>query len=183
VKKNPFINLCISSFISSNIIGLPIIAKAQSFNNSQPIITAQNINQLTEENLTAIMKTIEKAEKEKNLQPILDYLSPYVISTVTVESDNTTIITSLQGKKSHENFLKNSFATLKNETDINSYSNIKITEDGQMASVTRVQGTDVVTEDGKKYLSVSTDKIHFALIDNEPKIINVEVKGWLQERP
>jgi len=124
-----------------------------------------------------------QSEKEKNLQPILDYLSPYVISTVTVESDNTTIITSLQGKKSHENFLKNSFATLKNETDINSYSNIKITEDGQMASVTRVQGTDVVTEDGKKYLSVSTDKIHFALIDNEPKIINVEVKGWLQERP
>lgn len=43
---------------------------------------------LTEDTLTQIMTEIEQAEAEENIAGILEYLAPYVITSITVEIDN-----------------------------------------------------------------------------------------------
>lgn len=185
MKKRHLINLFLSALITSQIITISDIVNASPVNISEgkELLMAQNSSALTPEKMTEIMSSIEQAEKEENLTQIVNFFSPYILSTVTMDSDNTTVITSLQGKKEHEFYLKNSFDRVKEREIINSYSTTKITEDGQMAVVTRIRGTNLTTEDGQTYLSVSTDKIRFALIDNQPKIINLEVKGWLEQLP
>ncbi|BAQ60280.1 hypothetical protein GM3708_686 [Geminocystis sp. NIES-3708] len=183
MKKYSLINLIISSLITSQIVIVANAVKAEPINSLKPILTAQKTQELTEELITTVMTSIENAEKEENLAQILNFLCPYIISSITVESEETTTTKVIEGKQSHENFLKNNFNRIKQREYINSYRTTKIAEDGQMATVTRIRATNIISENGEKYLSVSTDKIHFALIDNEPKIINLEVKGWLEERP
>jgi len=185
VKKNHLINLFLTGLITSQIVAIPHLVNASSANATEDkeVLMAQNSTGLTPEKMAEIMGSIEKAEKAENLAEIINFFSPYILSTITMDSNNTTVITSLQGKDEHEFYLKNSFGRVKEREVINSYSSTKITEDGQMAIVTRVRGTNLTTEEGEKYLSVSTDKIRFALIDNQPQIINLEIKGWLEQLP
>lgn len=183
MKKHSLINLIITSLIASQVVILANMAKAESINGLKPILTAEKTTELTEENITAVMASIEKAEKEENVEKLLEFLSPYILSSITVESNDTTVTTMIEGKQSHEDFLKESFSGVKEREYIESYITTKIGEDGQMATVTRIRATNIATKNGKKYLSLSTDKIRFALIDNKPQIINLDVKGWLEERP
>ena len=184
VKKHHLINLFLSGLITTQIVAIPHVVNASSldFNNSE-ILLSQNTNVLTKEQITEIMQTIEQAEKEENLTSLLNFLAPYILSNISIESDNKTVITSLQGKKEHEYYLNNSFQNVKEREYIDSYSTIRVTEDGQMALVTRIRATSLLSETGEKYLSMSTDKIRFALVDNQPKIINIDVKGWLEQVP
>lgn len=185
MKKSHLINLFLTGLITSQMVTIPHLFNPSPANamEEKEVLMAQNSSSLTPEKMTEIIGSIEKAEKEENLAEILNFFSPYILSTITTDSDNTTVITSLQGKNEHEFYLKNSFERVKEREIINSYSTTKITEDGQMAVVTRIRGTNLTTEEGQKYLSVSTDKIRFALIDNQPKIINLEIKGWLEQLP
>ncbi|BAQ65469.1 hypothetical protein [Geminocystis sp. NIES-3709] len=185
MKKHHLINLFLSGLITTQIVTISHVVKAApiNFNQQEKILTAQNTPQLTSEKITEIMASIENAEKSENLSQLLDFLTPYTFSTISTESDNTTIITTLEGKDEHEYYLSNSFKRVKEREYLNSYSSIKVTEDGQMALVTRIRATNITTEEGQNYLSLSTDKIRFALIDNQPKIVNIEVKGWLEQRP
>jgi hypothetical protein len=129
------------------------------------------------------MKTIEQAEKEENVEQILELLAPHVLSSVTVELEDLTVTRVIEGKKAHQDFLTNSFTEVKEREVIRSYITTKITNDNQFATVTRIKAADVDTDDGKSFLSVSTDKIRFAVIDNEPKIVNIQIEGWLEQRP
>lgn len=185
VKKSHLINLFLTGLITSQMVTIPSVSHASPVHGREgkQVLMAQNSSSLTPEKMTEIMGSIEQAEKAENLGEILNFFSPYILSTITMDSDNTTVITSLQGKNEHEFYLKNSFDRVKEREVINSYTTTKITEDGQMALVTRVRATNLTTEEGQKYLSVSTDKIRFALIDNKPKIINLEIKGWLEQLP
>jgi uncharacterized protein YuzE len=182
VKKHSLINVIITSLIASQVVIVANTAKAEPVNNLKPVLTAQKTTELTEETITAVMASIEKAEKDENVDQLLNFLSPYIISSITVESDDTTVTTMIEGKQSHEDFLKNNFSRVKEREYLESYITIKINDDGQIATVTRVRASNITNEEGKKYISLSTDKIRFALIDNEPKIINLDVKGWLEER-
>lgn len=185
MKKQLFINLFLSGLITTQIVTIPHIVKASplNFTPTNNFLSAQNTSGLTTERIESVMATIEKAEKEEDINTLLSFLAPYIISNVTIESDDTTIIRSVKGKEEHKFFFSNSFERIKNREYINSYSSIKVTEDGQMAVVTRIRGTNLFGENGDKYLSVSTDKIYFALIDNQPRIVNLEVKGWLEKQP
>jgi hypothetical protein len=180
VKKHSLINVIITSLIASQVVIIANMVKAESLNNLKQVLTAQKTTELTEETITAMMASIEKAEKEENIDQLLNFLSPYIISSITVEYDETTTTKMIEGKQSHQDFLKDNFNGIKEREYINSYLSTKIAEDGQMATVTRIRATNITSENGKKYLSVGTDKIRFALINNEPKIINLDVKGWLK---
>lgn len=183
MKKHSLINVIITSLIASQVVILANMAKAESINSLKPLLTAQKTTELTEEGINAVMTSIEKAEKEENVEQLMTFLSPYIFSSITVESNDTSITTMVEGKQSHEDFLKNNFNRVKEREYIESYTTTKIAEDGQMAIVTRIRASNITNQEGKKYVSLSTDKIRFALIDNEPKIINLDVKGWLEERP
>lgn len=181
MKKQNLINLLITGVIASQIIPLSSVANANSLVKNQPLLLAQETqNELTEEMLNEIMTKIETAEKEENLQGILQYLAPYVLTSVTVDLDQRKVTTFIEGKEQHEEYLNNSFKNIKSRKIISSYSTTQINGNGQMALVTRVRARELDTENGNRYLSLSTDKIRFAMINNEPKIINVESSGWLE---
>lgn len=159
------------------------MAKAQTINGQKSFLMVQKTSELSEEAIKTVMNAIEKAEKEENVTQLLNFLSPYIISSITVEADDITVTKVIEGKQNHEDFLKNNFNTIKEREYIESYFTTTISDDGKMATVTRIRSTNILNEEGEKYLSLSTDKIRFALIDNQPQIINLEVKGWLQKRP
>ncbi|MGI0481520.1 hypothetical protein ACN4EE_12100 [Geminocystis sp. CENA526] len=184
MKKRHLINLFLSGLITTQIVTVSDMVNASvvHITEGKEVLMAQNTNVLTQEQMAEILSSIEQAEKGEDLATLASFLSPYILSTITIESGNTTVITSLKGRKEHEFYLTESFKRVKEREYINSYASTKITEDGQMASVTRIRATNLTTEEGEKYLSVSTDKIHFALIDNQPKIINIESKGWLEQQ-
>ena len=109
MKKHSLINVIITSLIVSQVVTIANTAKAEPVNSLKPVLTAQKTTELTEETITAVMASIEKAEKEENVDQLLNFLSPYIISSITVESEETTITTMIEGKQSHEDFLKNNF--------------------------------------------------------------------------
>lgn len=183
MKKHSLINLIITSLITCQVVIIANIVKAEPINSLKPVLTAQKTTELTEEDITAVMASIEKAEKEENIEQLMTFLSPYIFSSITVESNDTSVTTMIEGKQSHEDFLKNNFSRVKEREYIESYITTKIAKDGQMAIVTRIRASNITNQEGKKYVSLSTDKIRFALIDNKPQIINLDVKGWLEERP
>ncbi len=181
MKKQKLINLIITGFIASQFIPLSSVANANSLVENQPLLLAKETqNELTEEMLNEIMTNLEAAEMEENLQGILQYLAPYVITSVTVDLDERKVTTFIEGKDQHQEYLKNSFQNIKSRKIISSYTTTKINGNGQMALLTRVRSRELNSEEGESYLSLSTDKIRFAMIDNQPKIINVESSGWLE---
>lgn len=181
MKTNNLIKILITGFITSQIIPFSLQAYANPISKNQPFLLTQNSEtELTEENLNQIMKEIEKAEAEENIQGLLKYLAPYVISSVTVEIDNQKITTSIEGKEEHEAFLNNSFKNVKGRKIISSYTTTNINGNGKMALLTRVRAREIDTETGNRFLSLSTDKIRFAMVDNQPQIINIESTGWLE---
>jgi len=181
VKKNHLINVLIMGFIASQLTLFSDSVQAETISEEQPLLLVQEIQTgLTQESLTKIMTEIEQAETEENMDVILKYIAPYIIASVTVEMDNQKITTSIEGKDNISDYLTNSFKKVTKREIISSYTTSKIKEDGQMALLTRVRSRKLDTEEGQSYLSLSTDKIYFAMINNEPKIINVETSGWLE---
>ena len=182
VNKNPLIHLLISSLISTQVLSIPQRAIASPLNHSQTVM-GQNINQLTEEKVLAIMEIIEKAEEKEDISTILNFLAPFVVSSVTVDTKDATVTRNLEGKKAHDDFLQNNFNLVKDEELIDSYTTVSMSEDEQVLTVTRLRITNVVTEDAREFLSSSNDLIRFALIDDQPMIVSITIKGWLEERP
>lgn len=181
MKKNNLISVLIMGFIASQLIPFSDSIKAETVSEKKPLLLVQETQTgLTEDTLTQIMTEIEQAEAEENIAGILEYLAPYVITSITVEIDNQKITTFVEGKDNHEGFLNDSFKKVKGKKVISSYTTTKINDSGEMALLTRVRAREVDTETGNRYLSLSTDKIRFAMIDNQPKIINIESSGWLE---
>jgi hypothetical protein len=184
VKTNSLINLFISGLIMSQSISLASIAQPSSaVLEDQSSVVGEKTSSLTQEIIDSIMKSIEKAEKEENVEQILELLAPHVFSSVTVELEDLTVTKVIEGKKAHHEFLTKSFTEVQEREVIRSYVTSKITSDNQFATVTRIKASDVDTDDGKSFFSVSTDKIRFAIIDNKPQIINIQIEGWLEQRP
>ena len=183
MKIKSLINAFIWGLITTQTISLNSIAQSSPMKGNQSSMVTEKTTSLTKEVIDSIMKTIEKAEKEENIEQILELLAPHIFSSVTVELDDLTVTRVLEGKKAHQDFLNSSFTKVKEREVIESYVTSKIAEDNQFATVTRIKAADVDTDDGRSFLSVSTDKIRFAVIDNKPKIINIETEGWLEQRP
>lgn len=191
MNKTPLITLFLSSLVSSQLLSFPQQAIAESdrqnlvpsTSNDTNTVVAQTMNQLTEEKVLEIMETIKKAEAEEDIDTILNFLAPFVTSSITVESRKTTITRNLEGKQAHRDFLEQSFQRVTEREEIDSYTTVTMSEDEQVLTVTRMAIEEKKTEDSKEFLSSSTDLIRFALIDDKPMIVSITITGWLEERP
>lgn len=187
MKKQSLIALFISSLVSTQLWYLPQKAIASDIDNSNTHntnkIIAQNMSQLTEEKVLEIIKVIEKAESEKDVDTILNFLAPFVTSSITVETKETTITRKLEGKQAHQTFLINTFNTVKEREEINSYLTVTASADDEVITVSRLHLRELTTENGKSFLSSSNDVIRFALVNNQPMIVSITVQGWMEERP
>lgn len=182
MNKTPLITLLLSGLISTQLLSLPQKAISSTPNDTQTVV-AQTMNQLTEEKVLEIMEIIEKAEQEEDIDTMLNFLAPFITSSITVESRKTTVTRNLEGKKAHRDFLEESFKLVREREEIDSYTTVSMSEDGQVLTVTRLLIAEKKTEDSREFISSSSDLIRFAWIDNKPMIVSITIKGWLEERP
>jgi hypothetical protein len=145
--------------------------------------TARASSQLNEENVRQVMSAIAKAEKNEDIEGLLDFLVPFAISEVTVDSQGKSITTTLEGIDSHRKLLEFTFGKVEKRDAINEYTTIRITPDGKIATVTRMMTEELSTADGREFISSGTDTFRLAWIDGRPMVISTKSQGWLEERP
>jgi len=181
MPKYSLIALLVSGLIGSQLITFPekTIASTEKAN----ILVAQNMDLLTEEKVLAIMKQIKQAEQNEDIDTLVGFFARFIISTITVENQDTVTTRNLQGKQAHRDFLVDSFQVVKQREEINSYLAVNTSEDEQLITVTRLNIQEIETENTSKFISSSTDVIYFALVEGKPMIVGINTKGWLEQRP
>jgi hypothetical protein len=166
---------------SGGMVAMPAIANPKP--QAPPLLVAQPSGQLTEENIRQVLTEIESALTKKNIEDVLKFVAPFVYSEVTVESNDRTLVTRLEGKAELRDLLKEIFTRTRESKVMERQTKIKITSDGQLGIATITTVKEIATLDKKRYFESSTDTIRFAWLDNQPTIVAVTIKGWLAERP
>jgi len=149
---------------------------------SSILLADKPANQLSEENIRQTLKAIEKAIAQKDVEGVLKFVAPFVYIEMTVESNEGTVITPVEGKDSFRNLLQEIFARTKENNVVNQQTKIDITSNGELgiANISTVE--TLTTSEGKRYFSSSTDTFRFAWINNQPTIFSITIRGWLAER-
>jgi hypothetical protein len=182
----PLATLAIAAFVSCPSLSLASSQESLITQAAEPVptqLTAQSSSQLNEENVGEVMAAIAQAESNKDTEALLKFLVPFAISEVTVESQGKSITASLEGIEAHRQLLEFTFKKVKKKEPINEHTTIRITPDGQLATVTRLIVEELVTDDGREFISSGTDIFRLAWIDGRPMVISAKTQGWLEERP
>ncbi|MBE9169096.1 hypothetical protein IQ238_16755, partial [Pleurocapsales cyanobacterium LEGE 06147] len=162
------------------VVAMPAIALPKL--QSSIRLVAQTQGQLSEENIRQTLEAIQKAQKAKDIEGVLQYVAPFVYSEVTVESNERTLTVNLAGKDEHRELLEKTFAQIQESKALNRQIEISVTPDGQMGTATISTVKEIATQDGRRFFSSSTDTIRFGWIDEHPEIVSMTIKGWLSER-
>lgn len=182
----PLATLAIAAFVSCPSLSLASSQESLITQAAEPVptqLTAQSSSQLNEENVGEVMAAIAQAESNKDIEALLKFLVPFAISEVTVESQGKSITASLEGIEAHRQLLEFTFKKVTKKEPINEHTTIRITPDGQLATVTRLIVEELVTDDGREFISSGTDIFRLAWIDGRPMVISAKTQGWLEERP
>lgn len=182
----PLATLAIAAFVSCPSLSLASSQESLITQAAEPVptqLTAQSSSQLNEENVGEVMAAIAQAESNKDIEALLKFLVPFAISEVTVESQGKSITASLEGIEAHRQLLEFTFKKVTKKEPINEHTTIRITPDGQLATVTRLIVEELVTDDGREFISSGTDIFRLAWIDGRPMVISAKSQGWLEERP
>jgi ketosteroid isomerase-like protein len=167
--------------LSGGMLVRPVIANPEP---PSPILLAdQSANQLTEGNIRQVLATIDKSINQKDIEGVLKFVAPFVYSEITVESNEGTQITSLDGKDEFRDLLQAIYARVKNSNMVNQQIKIDITAGGELGIAKITTMTALTTEAGNRYYASSTDTFRFAWLNNQPTIVSMTIKGWLAERP
>lgn len=151
---------------------------------ANPIAQAtNNANTLSEEGVRQMMAKIEQAEQQEDIKALMSFLAPFIVSEITVTSDDQTVTRTLEGLSDHQNLLQQSYNRVAKREVLEKNTQIRLTEDGQLAIVKRRSLRDVTTEDKQKFISFSQDTIRVAMIGGQPKIVSISSEGWLEDRP
>jgi len=166
--------------INTSFLSRSIPIKAQPI---PPVITAQVSNQLSEKQISQILKDIEKAYQDKNITGISKYIASFASATVLYKASQISSSFDFIGKDEIVNYLDLILQKIQERKVIEQRVSIQIMEDGQLAIVKVRTVKEVTTTDGKKYYSSGLDVVHFALIDHQPMIVFVKTEGWIAEHP
>lgn len=168
------------SFVTLPLVFIAKEVKASPLPQHSVPPLAQTSNTGFIDQVKTAMETIQQAEKNEDTETMLKFLAPYVITRVTVDRGDTQTSTLLEGMERHGEFIKENFTRIKSREILSNYMTVSLNDGGEVATVTRVRSSEIITEDGNRFLSLSTDKIRFAMVDNQPKIVNIESKGWVE---
>lgn len=166
--------------LSGGIIVMPAIANPEL--PASILLAEQPSNQLTEENIRQVLGAIDKAITQKDMEGVLKFVAPFVYTEVTVESNEGTLITPVEGKDGLRDLLQAIYARVENSNVVNQQIRIDITAGGELgiAKITTMEA--LTTVDGNRYYASSTDTFRFAWLNNQPLIVSMTIKGWLAER-
>jgi hypothetical protein len=129
------------------------------------------------------MAQIRQAEAAEDVETLMSFLAPFVVSDVTVESGNQRTTRTIEGLSAHRDILQNSYGRSASKEVLNEKMTVRFDDDGNIAVVTRytIQTADLT--DNRRVVSMAKDVIRFALVDGQPKVISVVTDGWSEPRP
>lgn len=168
------------------VVGLcatPLRAESPLSSVSLPQKVAQADAMLTEAQVLALMETIQQAEAAEDIDTLMSFLAPFVVSEVTVQTGNQRVTRTLEGLSAHREMLKSSYDRREGNEVLDEKMSVRFDDDGNIAVVTRYNLETVSLDDNRKFVSMAKDIIRFALVDGQPKVISVTVDGWSEERP
>ncbi|MFM1843264.1 MAG: hypothetical protein RLZZ490_2006 [Cyanobacteriota bacterium] len=150
---------------------------------SPPQEVAQTETAFDEKQILALMDQIKQAEKAEDVETLMSFLAPFVVSEVTVQTGNQSITRTIEGLSAHRAMLKASYDQREANEVLNENINVRFDDDGHIAVVTRYNLETTELSDNRKLVSMAKDVIRFALVNGQPKVISVMVDGWSEERP
>lgn len=146
-------------------------------------LLAQANAALSEEKILSIMEQIQRAEAEEDVEALMAFLAPFVVSQVSVDSGNQRTRRTIEGLGAHRNILQASYNRSRSTEQLSERMYVRFDDDGNIAIVTRYTMETANLTDNQRIISMGKDIIRFALVDGEPKIISVVTDGWSEERP
>ena len=144
-----------------------IIAQLDSKASALPI-TVADIQQVNLE--------VKSLIAQGDVEGVLQYMAPFIISETITESSNGFESVYIEGIEQHREVLTNFFNEAETEEDsevqeISQQETIRVTPDGQLATVTVSTVTEVTTTDDELRLITTTDTIRFARVQDQIKVI------------
>lgn len=139
--------------------------------NSEALATAPAI---TVDEIQAINREVEAVIDRGDVEEILQYMAPFIISETITESANGFESVHIEGIEQHREMLTSFFNEAEAEAidtqTISQQETIRITPDGQLATVV-ISTISEVTADDELRLTTTTDTIRFARLQGQIKVI------------
>ncbi|MEO1123700.1 MAG: hypothetical protein AAFX95_06430 [Cyanobacteria bacterium J06639_16] len=122
-----------------------------------------------------INREVENLIAQGDVEGVLQYMAPFVISETITESSNGFESVYIEGIEQHREVLTNFFNETETEEnsevqEISQRETIRVTPDGQLATVTVSTITEVTTDEELRLIT-TTDTIRFARVQGQIKVI------------
>lgn len=134
-----------------------------------------NLPTITVDEIQKINREVEAIISQGDVEGILQYMAPFIISETITESTNGFESVYIEGIEQHRETLTNFFNEVEAEEnldtqEISQKETIRITPDGQLATAV-VSTISEVTDDDEVRLITTTDTIRFARLQGQIKVI------------
>lgn len=147
---------------------LPAIAQA-----NEEVSAAESA--ITVDDIQAINREIEVIIAQGDVEGVIQYMAPFIISETITESSIGAESVYIEGIEEHRRMLTNVFNEAEPEEisrtqEISKQETIRVTPDGQLATAVISTVNEVTTDDELRLVS-TTDTIRFARLQGEIKVI------------
>lgn len=173
--------LAVIGLAQGSVMALPVRTLAETKPTTSQT-TVPCTDKLTKENIQAVLDQLAAAREKNDVEGMLKFLAPFVISSVTLDRDNTSTTFTLEGIDAHRDFLQDSVGKIKNREELGKRVNIKFINE-KMAIVNSFSLKNITTKEEGKFVMSDVNVMRFAWIDGKPMITSMEIKGWLAQRP
>ena len=147
--------------------GRPVAQVNLEFSETSPVITVDEIQEINRE--------VEVVTAQGDVEGLLQYMAPFIISKTITESSNSFESVYIEGIEQHREVLTNFFNEAETEEtlstqEISKKETIRVTPDGQLATAVISTVSEVITSDELR-LVTTTDTIRFARLQDQIKVI------------
>ena len=137
---------------------------------------SETISAMTVGEIQAINREVEDVIARGDVEGVLQYMAPFIISETITESSNGFESVYIEGIEQHREMLNNVFNEAETEEnldvqEISQKETIRITPDGQLATAVISTVNEVTTEDELRLIT-TTDTIRFARLQGQIKVIS-----------
>lgn len=175
--KAAFLSVAIAALLVEFV---PLARASLQSKKQYAIIQANSANIMTEPAITvddiqALNRDIEVIIAQGDVEGILQYMAPFIISETITESSVGTESVYIEGIEDHRRMLTRVFNEAETEElsdtqEISKQETIRVTSDGQLATAV-ISTVNEVTTDNEFRLVSTIDTIRFARLQGEIKVI------------
>ncbi|MEM9908644.1 MAG: hypothetical protein AAF921_26900 [Cyanobacteria bacterium P01_D01_bin.44] len=135
--------------------------------------TSEISSPITVDDIQQINREVEDLIDQGDVEGVLQHMAPFIISETITESSNGFESVYVEGIEQHREILTNFFNEAEENLEAQEVSEretIRVTPDGQLATVVISTVTEVTAEDELR-LVTTTDTIRFARVQGQIKVI------------